>query len=67
MIEILISKTDEIIGGAFFYKLPVETRQDCSCIPKGFLSYDEFEAIGIDLAEKKTSGVVREYKWKVTP
>lgn len=66
MIEILIFAKDEIVGGAFVYKQPIETRHDCRCIPKDFLSYGECEAIGKDLAENKTCGVVREYKWKVT-
>ena len=65
MIQIAISAKGEVVAGAFFYKLPVETRLDFNSVPKGFLTLAEGQAIGKDLAEKKTAGVVREYTWKV--
>jgi hypothetical protein len=65
MVQLTISENDVVVGGAFFFKTPIETRLDFSCVPKELLTYADCEAIGKDLAENKTSGVVREYTWKV--
>ena len=67
MTQIAISAKGEVIttASAFFYKVPVETRLDFNSVPKGFLTFAEGEAIGKELAEKKTTGVVREYTWRV--
>jgi hypothetical protein len=66
MIQIRISSKGGDIGGVFLFHVPIETRLDFSCVPKGLLSYADIEAIGKDQAAGITRGAIREYDWEVS-
>ena len=60
MVQLTISENDVVVGGAFFYKTPIETRLDFLCVPKELLTYADCEAIAKELAENKSNGIIRE-------
>ncbi len=67
MTLISISTTDGKIGEALFFQASNETRLRCRCDPKDLLTDADCEEIGKELAEKKTSGVVRGLMWEKMP
>jgi hypothetical protein len=53
------------IGKLAFFALPLDNRNDFSCIPEHLITFDEAKWIGGELERGARSGRMRYYAWEV--
>ncbi len=52
------------VGWIDFYALPVQYEADFTVVPPGLVSFDEVQAISVELSQQGTQGRVAHYQWR---
>lgn len=52
------------VGWIDFYALPAQHQTDCTVVPPGLVSFEEAQAISVELSRQGTQGKVGQYEWR---
>jgi hypothetical protein len=52
------------VGRIDFYTLPIQKEDDFTIVPPGIVSWDEAQAIAVELIRGGTHGRVGRYEWR---